>query len=92
MVEAGVEHRPHPKFYIPQARRTEEVVGHTPTRLGCGPWNDGWMFISRGIPAVCGFGPNGGGVHAPDEYIELDSLIESTRIVARAVVDYLGVV
>ncbi|HEX3052116.1 MAG TPA: M20/M25/M40 family metallo-hydrolase [Aggregatilineaceae bacterium] len=49
------------------------------------------MFISRGIPAVCGFGPNGSGVHAPGEYVELDSLFDSTRILARAVLDYLGI-
>lgn len=72
-------------------RHTQAVAGHTPTRLGCGPWNDGWMFITRGIPAVCGFGPNGAGVHAPDEYVELDSLIATTRIVARTIVEYLGV-
>lgn len=73
------------------AAHTAEITGQTPARLGCGPWNDGWMFITRGIPAVCGFGPNGGGMHAPDEFVELDSLLDSTRILARAVVDYLGV-
>jgi len=73
-------------------RHTAAITGQTPTTLGCGPWNDGWMFISRGIPAVCGFGPNGSGVHAPGEYVELDSLFDSTRILARAVLDYLGVV
>jgi acetylornithine deacetylase/succinyl-diaminopimelate desuccinylase-like protein len=73
------------------ARRTAEVTGQTPTLLGCGPWNDGWMFITRGIPAVCGFGPDGAGVHAPDEYVDLDSLINTTRIFARTIVDYLGI-
>ena len=72
-------------------QHTQAVTRHTPTRLGCGPWNDGWMFITRGIPAICGFGPNGAGVHGPDEYVELDSVIATTQIVARAVVDYLGV-
>jgi acetylornithine deacetylase/succinyl-diaminopimelate desuccinylase-like protein len=48
------------------------------------------MFITRGIPSICGFGPNGAGVHAPDEYVELDSLLDTTRIYARAIVDYLG--
>jgi len=74
------------------ARHVESVTGIVPTRLGCGPWNDGWMFITRGIPAICGFGPNGQGAHAPDEYVELDSVIATTRIYVRAIVDYLGVV
>lgn len=71
--------------------RAAEITGQTPTTLGCGPWNDGWMFITRGIPAVCGFGPNGAGVHGPDEYVELDSVIAATRVYARAIIDFLGV-
>lgn len=50
------------------------------------------MFISRGIPAICGFGPAGAGVHAADEYVELDSFIATTRIFVRAIIDYLGLV
>lgn len=72
------------------AQHTAALTGQTPTREGCGPWNDGWMFITRGIPAVCGFGPLGGGVHAPDEYVELDSLLAATRILARTIVDVVG--
>lgn len=70
---------------------TAAITGTLPTTLGCGPWNDGWMFITRGIPAICGFGPNGSGVHGADEYVELDSLIDTTRIFVRAIVDYLGI-
>jgi acetylornithine deacetylase/succinyl-diaminopimelate desuccinylase-like protein len=71
---------------------TTPITGQEPTRFGCGPWNDGWMFITRHIPAVCGFGPNGGGVHSPEEHVNLDSLLDTTRILARAVIDYLGIV
>jgi acetylornithine deacetylase/succinyl-diaminopimelate desuccinylase-like protein len=81
----------HPLVEI-LARQTAAITGQTPTRLGCGPWNDGWMFITHGIPAICGFGPNGSGVHSPDEYVELDSLIDTTRLFARAIVEYLGIV
>ncbi len=73
-------------------QRTTEITGNIPTTEGCGPWNDGWMFISRGIPAICGFGPAGAGVHAADEYVELDSFIATTRIFVRAIIDYLGIV
>lgn len=71
--------------------RTTEIVQKEPSTIGCGPWNDGWMFITKGIPAICGFGPEGHGVHAPDEYVYTDSVIETTRIYVRAIVDYLGV-
>jgi succinyl-diaminopimelate desuccinylase len=72
-------------------QRTTEITGLTPTLLGCGPWNDGWMFITKGIPAVCGFGPAGDGVHSPDEFVYLDSFIDTTRIYIRAIIDYLGI-
>jgi acetylornithine deacetylase/succinyl-diaminopimelate desuccinylase-like protein len=37
-------------------------------------------------------GPNGGGIHASDEHVEMDSLIKTTRIFARTVVVYLKIV
>jgi succinyl-diaminopimelate desuccinylase len=86
----AVEIAPDEKIVRVLARRAAEITGQTPITLGCGPWNDGWMFITRGIPAVCGFGPNGAGVHGPDEYVTLDSVIATTRIYARAVIDFLG--
>lgn len=70
--------------------RAGEVLGKPPTTYGSGPWNDAWMLLTRGIPTVAGFGPNGGGAHGPDEFVDLDSVIDTTRIYARAIVDYVG--
>ena len=33
---------------------------------GCGPANEGYMLIEKGIPTICGFGPKGGAPHAPN--------------------------
>lgn len=87
----AVEISPQEEIVQILRQRTTEITGVNPTLLGCGPWNDGWMFITRGIPAVCGFGPAGDGAHAPDEYVLLDSFIETTRIYVRAIIDYLGI-
>ncbi len=87
----AVEISPDSEIVRPLVEHTTAITGRQPTTQGCGPWNDGWMFITRGIPAICGFGPNGAGAHAPDEYVELSSLHDTTRILARVVVDYLGV-
>lgn len=87
----AVEIPPDSEIVRPLVEHTTVLTGHEPTTQGCGPWNDGWMFISRGIPAICGFGPNGAGAHAPDEYVDLQSLQDTTRILARVVIDYLGV-
>lgn len=86
----AVEIPPDSAIVKPLVHHTAAITGQQPTTLGCGPWNDGWMFITHGIPAICGFGPNGAGVHAPDEYVDLDSMHATTRILARAIVDYLG--
>ena len=58
----------------------QEVKGFTPERVVAGPANEGYLFIERGIPTVCGFGPSGANAHAVDEYVELDSLVEAALI------------
>jgi len=73
------------------AWHTHRVTGKRPSMQGCGPWNDGWMFITRGIPAICGYGARGKGVHAANEFVYIDSLLELTKVYARVIVDYLGV-
>lgn len=40
-----------------------------------------------GFPSIC-FGPNGGNYHSFDEYVELDSLILTTKAVALATVEW----
>ena len=41
---------------------------------GCGPANEGYMFIGSGIPTICGFGVSGDGAHSSDEYLEIESI------------------
>ncbi len=57
---------------------------------GAGPANEGYMLISQGIPTLCGFGPTGGGPHAPDEWVLLDSLPVSTAMFAGIIHDFLN--
>jgi acetylornithine deacetylase len=40
-----------------------------------------------GFPSIC-FGPNGGNYHSFDEYVELDSLVLTTKAVALATVEW----
>lgn len=65
----------------------EEVMGITPEVGGCGPWNEGYMFIGKGIPTICGFGAEGDGAHSPDEYLKLDTLAKILEIYVRAALD-----
>lgn len=55
---------------------------------GSGPWCDMWIFAEKGIPAV-NFGCDGEGVHDKNEYVELRSLIDVTKIYALTAIDFL---
>ena len=55
---------------------------------GSGPWSDMWMFIKEGIPTV-NFGCQGEGMHGKDEYVEIESVLEVTKIYALTAFDFL---
>ncbi|MAU10921.1 MAG: hypothetical protein CL607_13950 [Anaerolineaceae bacterium] len=61
---------------------TQQLTGQRPTRLVAGPANEGYLLIEHGIPTICGFGPIGDNFHALDEYVEVDSLVETAQIYA----------
>src|SRR5579884_657706 len=68
----------------------ETVTSKIPRCEGVGPACDGWMFIERGIPTVCGYGVACGGVHGADEWIDLESLRQITEIYARTILGFLN--
>lgn len=70
------------------ANAAQQITGQRPPIEGCGPACDGWMFITRGIPTICGYGAACGGVHGADEWIELESLRQLTAIYAQTIAAY----
>jgi len=72
------------------AQSIEEVTGMKPRVEGAGPACDGWMFSTRGIETICGYGVECGGVHGADEWVGLASLQSVTEIYARTILNYLG--
>lgn len=42
-----------------------------------------------GIPATC-YGPIGGNLHAPDEWVDLASVLDTTRVLALTALDWCG--
>ncbi|HET8842212.1 MAG TPA: M20/M25/M40 family metallo-hydrolase [Ktedonobacteraceae bacterium] len=64
------------------AAAVEIVTGKHLRVEGSGPACDGWMFIQRGIPTVCGYGVKCGSVHGADEWTDLKSLNDLTEIYA----------
>ena len=37
------------------------------------------------------FGPDGDGLHGDDEYVDVESLIETTKVIAATTIDWCGV-
>lgn len=67
---------------------TKEILNKEPITEGAGPWSDMWMFIDKGIPAV-NFGCDGAGMHDKNEYVEIRSVIDVTKIYALTTLDFL---
>jgi acetylornithine deacetylase/succinyl-diaminopimelate desuccinylase-like protein len=57
-------------------------LGSEPQRVVAGPANEGYLLVERGIPTICGFGPLGANAHAVDEYVEVESLVETAALFA----------
>jgi len=72
------------------ATEVETITGVRPPLEGSGPACDGWMFITRNIPTVCGYGVTCGGVHGADEWVDLESLKKITEIYAATALRFLG--
>lgn len=71
-------------------RWTKAITGVEWPVMGAGPANEGYMLIGAGIPTLCGFGPTGGGAHAPDEWVEIASLTKTMAMYAGIIVDMVG--
>ena len=69
---------------------TEAMTGRRWETAGAGPANEGYMLIGAGIPTLCGFGPTGGNPHAPDEWVDVNSLPATVAMFAGIIHDYLN--
>ena len=64
-----------------------DVTGNKPRFVGDTAWMDSEIIWKKGIPTV-NFGPRVIGSHAAVEYVELDSVIDSARILERTIVQF----
>lgn len=67
---------------------TKQILKKEPIAQGSGPWCDMWMFVEKGIPTV-NFGCDGGGMHDKNEYVEIQSVIDVTKIYSLTAFDFL---
>jgi acetylornithine deacetylase len=67
-----------------------EVTGEEPGFFSFTGTTDARFFnLYNGIPATC-YGPAGANLHAPDEWVDLESVREVTRVLAFSAMDWCG--
>jgi glutamate carboxypeptidase len=57
-------------------------LGFTMADQGTGGASDANSTAGMGVPSLDGLGPIGGGDHSPAEYLEVDSIVPRTALVA----------
>ncbi len=64
-----------------------QILGeHAPT-AGIPFWTDAALLDAAGVETAI-IGPIGAGLHATEEWVELDSLLDLTRILTHTTIDY----
>lgn len=66
-----------------------QEVGHslglTIKDVSTGGGSDASFTSAKGVATIDGIGPIGGGAHSEDEYLEIDSLMERTELLAKTI-------
>ncbi len=70
------------------ARKT--ALGRPPGIKGFTAVCDAAHYAGAGVAGVI-FGPSGDGFHGDNEYVEVDSLVETAKVIAATVIDWCGV-
>jgi acetylornithine deacetylase len=59
------------------------VTGQSPREIGVAYWMDAAIFAAAGIPTV-NYGPAGEGAHADVEWVDVDSLLTTARVLVES--------
>ena len=65
------------------ASRAGDAIGYAlRTNMARGASEAGFTSSALGIPSLCSLGPEGAGLHSPDEYLELSTILPRCKILA----------
>ena len=70
-------------------RAHADAHGDRPAIVGTNATTDARFYLLAGVPALC-FGPQVRGMHGSDEAVELRSIVDGARTLARFLVDWLA--
>lgn len=79
------------QIFVPLRERRRSVMGGGLDLLAFTATTDARFFnLYHDIPATC-YGPTGASLHAPDEWVDLESVKNVTRVLALTTMDWCGV-
>jgi acetylornithine deacetylase len=58
------------------------TLGRPPEHMGDTPWMDSALLAAQGIDTVV-FGPHGAGAHADEEWVDVESVVQTAEILIR---------
>lgn len=65
----------------------KKTLGRPPAMIGDTPWMDSALLAAAGVETVV-IGPAGGGAHAHEEWVDIDSVVKLAEILARTAIAY----
>ncbi|MHA4734409.1 M20 family metallopeptidase [Ensifer adhaerens] len=75
---------------VASVARHKAIVGKPAQVKGFVAVCDAAHYAGAGVDGVI-FGANGGGFHGVDEYVEIESMIETSKVIAASVIDWCGI-
>jgi acetylornithine deacetylase len=70
-------------------RAVTQTLGHAPEYTGVSFWMDSALLAAAGIETAV-IGPIGAGAHASEEWVDLQSVEDTARILQQTAIDYCG--
>jgi acetylornithine deacetylase len=71
------------------ATAVAQVLNRAPAYGGQTPWMDSALLAAAGVETVV-FGPTGAGAHAAEEWVDIESVVQTAEILVAAATEYLG--
>jgi acetylornithine deacetylase len=75
---------------VKTAFTASQDIGHDPKIIGMGSLTDAIHLINYAKTPTVTIGPGGGGFHEPDEFVYIDSLLSTAKIVALCLMRWCG--
>lgn len=70
-------------------KSASSILDRKPEFAITGGAGDSHHFVSRGIPCIADFGPSGANAHAIDEYVDIESIIDMTKVYCLTAYEFL---